>query len=211
VLRFYREKPKPENALLQKAAIFELLSLAQTAIFAHAIQALDSSGRASISGLTESIVCDRDHGTLWKVPFSGLAKKAGSVREIEQALIEAEDLSTAAALSGALMARIQADAAYGARAPDLADTPVMELLGAIDPSKSLADGYADLVQAMVAKHEQVSRNKNRQRWCYLDGGGLVKTDDLRKLGYGWHAMRFPQLWSLCRDLSLTQQDVSNGR
>jgi len=210
LLHFYGETPKPENSLLQKAAVFELLSLAQTAIFAHAMHALDSSGRASISGLAESIVADPEHGALWMVPCSKVAKKTGSVRDLEQALLEAEDLAAAAAVGGALMARVQSDRAYGARAPDLADTPVMALLGAVDSSKSLADGYPDLIQAMVARHEQVSRNKNRQRWCYLEAGGLVK-DDLRRLGYGWHAMRFPQLWSLCRDLRLTQRDVSNGR
>ncbi len=210
LLRFYGEKPKPESALLQKAAVFELLSLAQTAIFAHAINAIESTGRASISGLVESITADDEHGALWEVPFSKAANKAGSVRDIEQALVEAEDPAVAAALGGALMARVQAERAYGARAPDLADTPVMALLDAIDPSKSLAEGYGDLVQAMVARHEQVSRIKNRQRWCYLESGGIVR-DDLRRLGYGWHAMRFPQLWSLCQDLGLTQKDVSNGR
>ncbi len=209
LLSFYGEKAKPENAMLQKGAVFELLSLAQTAIFAHAIHALNSAGRASVNGLAESIIDDRDCGVLWKMPFSKLAKKAGSVGEIERELIGAEDVATAAALGGALMARVQADGAFAARAPDLADAPVMALLGAIDPRRSLADGYADLIQAMVARHEQVSRNKNRQRWCYMEAGGLVR-DDIRPLGYGWHAMRFPQLWSLCRDLRLTQKDISDG-
>ena len=210
LLRFYGEKPKPENAVLQKAAVFELLSLGQTAIFAHAIHALESAGRAKASGLGESIVADRQYGALWKLPLSKLAKKAGSTRDLEQALVEAEDPAEAAALGGALMVRVQADPAYGARAPDLADSPAMALLGGVDPSKCLADGYADLLQSMVSRHEQVSRNKNRQRWCYLEAGGLVG-DDLRRLGYGWHAMRFPQLWSLCRDLRLTKEDISNGR
>lgn len=210
LLHFYDEKPNPENALLQKAAVFELLSLAQTAIFAHALHALDPAGRASLSGLAESIVANGDHGALWKIPFGRLAKKASSARTIEQALLDAEDLAAAAALGGALMARVQSDGACVARAPDLVDTPVMTIMGALDPSKSLADGYADLLQALVTRHEHVSTNKNRQRWCYLETGELVK-DDLRPLGYGWHAMRFPQLWSLCRDLGLRPRDISNGR
>jgi len=210
LLRFFGEKPKSENALPQKAAVFELLSLAQTAIFAHAIDAIESSGRASVSGLSESILADKEHGALWQVPFAKLASKAGSVRYIEQALLETEDFAAAAALGGALLARVMSENAYATRAADLADTPVMALLGAVDPSASLAQGYADLLQAMVKRHEQVSKNRNRQRWCYLEAGGLVK-DDLRRLGFGWHAMRFPQLWSLCRDLGLTQKDVSNGR
>jgi hypothetical protein len=210
LLRFYGEKPKPENASLQKAAVFELLSLAHTAIFAHAIHALDPGGRASVQRLAESIVADRAYGALWKIPFDRLADKAVSVRVLEQSLIEAEDPTAAAALSGVLMARVQADGAYAARAADLADTPVMGLLRAIDPKKSLAEGYADFLQRMVDQHIQVSKNKNRQRWCYMEPGELVK-DDLRQLSYGWHSMRFPQLWSLCRDLRLTQKDISNGR
>lgn len=210
LLRFYGEKPTSENVLLQKAAVFELLSLAQTAIFAHALGAIESSGRAKVAALAESVVADKGFGRLWKVPFCRVAARAGSVRELEQALLETEEQATAAALGGALLARVKAEAAYGARMLDLADTPVKMLLDSVDPSKSLAQGYADLLQAMVTRHDQVSRNKNRQRWCYLDGGEIVK-DDLRPLGYAWHAMRFPQLSSLCRDLGLTKKEVSNGR
>ena len=112
LLRFYNEKPRPENALLQKAAVFELLSLAQTAIFAHAVHALDPGGRASVGRLAESIVADGNYGALWKVPFSTLAKKAGSVRELEEALIEAEDAEVpgrgggSGGTGGVLMARV---------------------------------------------------------------------------------------------------------
>ena len=86
------------------------------------------------------------------------------------------------------------------------------LLQDLPPEKPLAESFANLVESMVACHEQVSINKSRQRWCYLDGSGrqLVK-DDLRPLGVGWHAMRFPQLFSLCRDVRLTKDDLSHGR
>jgi hypothetical protein len=206
LFRFYGEKPKAENALLQKASVFELLSLAQAAIFAHATNAIESAGRASVAGLAEVIVAEKEYGSLWKDPLPAMANKAGSVREIERALLETEDLAAAAALGGALMARVQSENAYRAISADLADTPVTSLLGAIDPSVSLAQAYPNLLQAMVSRHEQVSRNKNRQRWCYLDSGSLRK-DELQPFGVGWHSMRFPQLWSLCRDLGLTQQDV----
>jgi hypothetical protein len=206
LLRFYGEKPGVANALMQKAAVFELLALALTAIFAHATHALGSSNRASITGLADAVASVRTHGALWKTPFGRVAKRADSARELEQQLMAAEDPATAAAIGGALLARVLADRAYAARAPLLSDLPVMEIVGSVDAGTSLVAGYGRLLEVMVARHEQVSTNKSRQRWCYIDGGDLAK-DDLRPLGYGWHAMRFPQLWSLCRDLELTPQDL----
>ena len=87
------------------------------------------------------------------------------------------------------------------------DSPflVMEYL----PGRSLAEAFPDLVAAMVARHEAVSMNKNRQRWCYLDGDVLVK-DDLQEMQVGFHAFRFPQLYSLCWDLGLRAEDLGHG-
>lgn len=31
------------------------------------------------------------------------------------------------------------------------------------------------------------------------------------MGVGWHAMRFPQLFSLCRDVGLQKDDLTHGR
>ena len=87
---------------------------------------------------------------------------------------------------------------------------MITLLEALPTDKPMADSYEGLLQAMVTRHEQVSINKNRQRWCYLDNGEMVR-DDLRPLQIGWHAMRFPQLFALCKDLHLTKEDLVNGK
>ena len=86
---------------------------------------------------------------------------------------------------------------------------MITLLEALPPDKAMADSYEGLLQAMVARHEQVSINKNRQRWCYLQNDEMVR-DDLRPLQIGWHAMRFPQLSALCKDLHLTKEDLVHG-
>jgi hypothetical protein len=179
-----------------------------TALFALAIRALETAGTTLVSGLTDAVLASGDFGKLWKRPFGTIAAKAGTVPELEQRLLKAEDPAEAAAIAGALIARVQASPAFVERAPDLADTPVMELLHCLDPNKPLASTHADLLAHMVMRHEQVSRNKNRQRWCYVEGASLVR-DDPRPLAYGWHSMRFPQLWSLCRDLHLTNEDVAD--
>jgi hypothetical protein len=107
---------------------------------------------------------------------------------------------------------VKQDAAFQASAADLIGTPPLMLLQGLLAEKPLTESFASLMESMVARHEQVSINKNRQRWCYLDGSGreLVK-DELRPMGVGWHAMRFPQLFSLCRDVRLHKYDLSHGR
>jgi hypothetical protein len=85
----------------------------------------------------------------------------------------------------------------------------MTLLEALPLEKPMAEAYDGLLQAMIERHEQVSLGKNRQRWCYYESGTILK-DDLRPLGIGWHAMRFPQLHRLCRDLRLQKKDLAHG-
>ena len=210
LLAFYEETPSSQIACLQKAAVFELLSLAQIAIFGQAIHALEGAGRCNLNDLCAAAVASRKFGRLWQRPFAQAGAKAPPARELVSALFEAETAADRAAVGGALMARVVSDGVFAERAPDLVGTPVMALREAVPPHKSLAETYSSLMELMVIRHEQVSLNKNRQRWCYLDGEDLVR-DDLRPLSIGWHAMRFPQLHALCQDLRLKPEDLANGK
>ncbi|WP_051387121.1 hypothetical protein [Bradyrhizobium sp. ARR65] len=207
LLHFYEEAPSSEIALLQRAAVYELLSLAFSAIFKNAIDALGNSGRYKISRLLEAIVANKRFGKFWLSPF-GQSGRLPAARELHDALFVADGSVEMAAAGGVLLRRMQQDMAFRANAPDLIGTPPSLLLEGVASEKPLADSFEGLMESMVTRHEHVSLNKNRQRWCYLDNNGreLVK-DDLRPLGVGWHAMRFPQLFSLCRDLQLAMGDL----
>ena len=209
LLRFYEEQRSPELAVLQKAAVFELLHLGHTAIFAHVINSLESTARVSIKGLLDAIMSNKVARRLWSIPMNTAGRKAGSARDLVEKLFVEESAAARAAFGGALLARVRADTGRGTVAGELAGTPVITLLDALPLDKALAESYESLLQVMVARHEDVSLGKNRQRWCYLDSGFVVR-DDLRPLGIGWHAMRFPQLQSLCRDLRLGKGDLIHG-
>ena len=84
---------------------------------------------------------------------------------------------------------------------------MITLLDALPLDKTVAESYESLLRAMVTRHEEVSLGKNRLRWCYLDSGFVVR-DDLRPLGNGWHAMRFPQPDD--DDVALKAEDVDDG-
>jgi len=210
LLRFYEERRSPEVAVLQKAAVFELLSLAHTAIFAHVIKSLEISGRVSIKELLDAIMSNKVARRLWSIPMNAAGRKAAAARDLVEKLFVEDSAAARAAFGGVLLARVSADDVQGTVAAELAGTPVITLLDSLLPNKTLAESYESLLQAMVERHEDVSLGKNRQRWCYLDSGFVVK-DDLRPLGIGWHAMRFPQLQSLCRDLRLGEGDLDHGK
>ena len=209
LLQFYEEQSSPEVVGLQKASVFELLSLAHTAIFAHVVNSLENAGKVSVKDLLDAILSNRSAGRFWRLPMDAAGRKAPTARKLVETLFGEESPAVRAAIGGALLARVRADACLGTVAEELAGSPVITLLEVLSLDKPLAESYGDLLQSMVARHEQVSLGKNRQRWCYLDSGTVVK-DDLRPLGIGWHAMRFRQLHSLCRDLRLGKEELVNG-
>jgi hypothetical protein len=209
LLHFYEEPTCPEVATLQTAAVFELLSLAHTAIFAHVINSLHSTGNVAVKDLLDAILSTKLRGPLWRLPMNDAGGQIQGVRELLDALFLEESPAAQAALGGNLLARVRADACFGNVAAALVGAPVITLLEALPPDQPMADSYERLIGAMVARHEQVSINKSRQRWCYLANGKLVR-DDLRQLRFGWHSMRFPQLSALCKDLHLTKEDLVYG-
>jgi len=211
LLDFYDEAPRQDIAVLQRAAVYEILSLAQSAIFASAIDALDKSGQCQVPNLRDAIVGTKRFGKFWLAPF-GATGRLPTVRELHDALFEVETPVEMAAIGGVLLRRVQNDAAFQTSATELQGVPPLVLMQSIPTEKPLVESFASLIESMVVRHEQVSFNKNRQRWCYFDESGqnLVK-DDLRPLGVGWHAMRFPQLYALCSDVRLTKDDLSHAK
>jgi hypothetical protein len=75
--------------------------------------------------------------------------------------------------------------------------------------RSLAEALPQLLLSMVERHELVSQRKNRQRWLFVEGTTVVR-DDPQAMGLGLHALRFPQLGSLARDLDLREEDLHHG-
>jgi hypothetical protein len=211
LLDFYDEVPHREIAVLQKAAVYEILCLAQSSIFASVIDALDKSGRCQVSSLRDSIVATKRFGKFWLTPF-GETARLPTVRELHDTLFEVETFVEMAAIGGVMLRRLQNDAAFQASAPELQGMPPLALMQGIPTEKSLTESFVSLIESMVIRHEQVSFNKNRQRWCYFDESGqqLVK-GDVRPLGVGWHSMRFPQLYALCKDVRPTKDDVSYAK
>jgi hypothetical protein len=212
LLKFYAESTTPENRALQTAAVFELLSIANTAIFAHAMHAIQESGRIKIGTLVQGIVESGKYGRLWMKPVMEAVKKVSRVDELLTALWLAQDgekTATLAAVGGLLLARVANGEPFRTVAPDLAGSPALMLQECVSASSPLTESFGKLFDAMVARHADVSQGKNRQRWCYREGDELVR-DDIRPLAVGWHSMRFPQLYSLCRDLSLTKGDLKHG-
>lgn len=209
LLDFYEEAPKPEIALLQKAAVYELLSLALTAIFASAIDIINKAGRCDVLALRDAIVASKDFGKFWRDPFS--AGRLPATRKLHDAMFDAETPAEKAAIGGAILRRVRHDPAFTASVAGLTGAPPITLYQGLALEKSLANSFGALTDSLVARHKFVSINKNRERWCDFDPTGrILEKIDPNPLGLGWHSMRFPQLYSLYRDVRLTQKDISLG-
>jgi hypothetical protein len=209
LLDFYKEAPRPEIALLQKAAAYELLSLALTAIFASAIDVLSKDGHCNVLALRDAIVASKGFGKFWRDPFG--TGRLPVMRKLHDALFEAETPVEKAAIGGAILRRARHDPAFAASVSGLTGAPPLSLYQGLVPEKSLAESFGSLMDALVARHKLVSVNKNRERWCDFDPTGrILEKIDPNPLGLGWHSMRFPQLYSLYRDVRLTQKDLSLG-
>ncbi len=71
------------------------------------------------------------------------------------------------------------------------------------------DATRKLLVELVAWHRSVSDDKGKEAWLRLEGEEIV-CGDLHDFTVGIHSYRFPQLLSLCRDVKLTREDLSDA-
>ena len=212
VLYFYGRAPRTELRQIQALSVFEMLSLGLTALFRAAVASVNGAGRADIAGLTRSISSAGDLATLWRTPM--VAARPGTVRQLAARVLQCSDSVEAASIGGALLLRVIRDSllptvwdlvSLAAREPaELIDLYLRQRM-----DLSLAEALPSLLLAMVERHELVSERKSRQRWLFAQGPELIR-DDLQDLGLGLHALRFPQLGSLARDVGLHNEDLHRG-
>lgn len=210
LLHFYQQPPSRGIRSFQVAAVFELLSLGLSALFELAMDSLGTSGRCRPEVLVSRAAEEKGLVGVWNKPLSQAGRRAPPAHELlDRFFAEDASVERRAALGGALIARVLGEPVLAAVRLELTGNPAVELVQALPPERSLRDSYPGLLESLVVRHEQVSLNKGRQRWCYVDGPELVK-DDLQQMRSGLHAMRFPQLFSLCRDLELTEKELRHG-
>lgn len=212
VLHFYGCSPHEDLRPLQALAVFELLALGLSAIFRAAVVSITGAGKADFAGLTHSIASAGGLATLWTTPMAEAKPK--TVRKLASELLEGDDPVEAASVGGALLLRVIRDPLLPAvwdsllqMAGEPAELVDRCLRNRMD--RSLADVLPELMLAMAERHELVSQRKNRQRWLFVEDSALVR-DDPQAMGLGLHALRFPQLGSLARDVGLREEDLRSG-
>ena len=212
VLHFYSCAPSSDLRALQALAVFELLSLGLTAIFRAVVVSVTASGKADLAGLAQSVSSVDALAALWQSPMKDARPK--TVKKLVADLLDCDDAFRSASIGGLLLLRIIRDPLLSA-VWDVLTQMVREPVELVDRwlrermNLSLEAALPELIQAMIERHEVVSQRKNRQRWLFLEGTSLVR-DDPQTLGLGLHALRFPQLGSLARDIDLSEEDLRNG-
>jgi hypothetical protein len=208
----YEKKSVAENVGFQEAAVYEFIALGLSAVFQHVVRRLEDSGQKRIGDLQEELEKDRLYSKTWARPLLEAARKARPVRDIVDDLFEAEGKPAHQAVVGAeLLIAVARDAPYSAVQSRLAESPVLPIFVEYfrsEPGRMLSDAYPQLLSSLIERHGVVSENKNRQRWCYMDGNTVIR-DDLQPMNLGFHAVRFPQLYAICADAALSRSDLTD--
>jgi hypothetical protein len=208
----YEQKSVAENVDFQEAAVYEFIALDLSALFHHAVHRLQDSGKKRIGDLQDELAKDRLYSKMWARPRQESSRRARSVRDVVDDLFESEGKPAHQAVVGAeLLIAVAQGAPYSAVQSRLAESPVSPIFVEYfrsEPGRLLSEAYPQLLRSLVERHCEVSANKNRQRWCYLDGD-MVMRDDLQPMKLALHAIRFPQLYGLCADAAVDRSDLTD--
>ena len=186
--------------------------LRSCSLFRAALVSATEAGKADPVRLALSISLREKQKPVWLAPLH--AAKPKTVPKLIDSFFRTADVIEAASIGGALLVRVLQDRAlptvmdalsHHAREP----LELIERCLRTRMDRSLKDLAPDLLTAMVERHEVVSQRKNRQRWLCIEGTTIVR-DDPQQMGSGLHALRFPQLGSLIRDLGLRVEDLRDG-
>ncbi len=213
LIECYEEKPTDNNADFQEAAVYEFICLGLSAVFHHVARRLQDSGQLRIAGLHEELAKDRSYPKAWARPRRDASRRARGVRVIIDDLFEMEgNPARQAVRGGELLLALMRDPVYASVKSRLTESPVLPIFVEhfrLDSDQPLSQGYPQLLAALVERHVDVSANKNRQRWCYLDGDRVFR-DDVQSMNLAMHALRFPQLYALCADLALQRSNLTDA-
>ena len=212
LIGFYEQKPAPEIAEFHEAAVYEFIALGLSAVFHHVARRLQDAGQRRIKEFQEELANDRVYSRVWARRRREASHRARTVRDIIDDLFGLEDDAVHQAAVGVeLLIAVARDGPYSVVRTRLAESAVLPIFVEHFQSESdrpLSETYPQLLAALIERHGEVSANKNRQRWCYLDGDMVIR-DDLQPMNLALHAMRFPQLYALCADAALERSDLTD--
>jgi hypothetical protein len=212
LIHCYEENPAADNAGFQEAAVYEFMALGLSAVFHHVARRLQDSGQRRIGELQQELAKDRIYSKAWARPRREASRRARPLRQIIEDLFEAEgNPAHQAVVGGELLMALARDAPYDVVQSRLAESPVLPIFMEYfrsEAGRTLSETYPQLLAGLIERHGEVSANKNRQRWCYLDGDMVIR-DDLQPMNLALHAVRFSQLYALCADVGLQRSDLTD--
>lgn len=203
LLYFYRHPIVTGSGTFLEAAVYELLGLALNAIWKSLLDDVTPRGRLSIADWLNHRIEASQVSRLWHSP---LEQAANTLSLLEEQLVE-RILNGELLLehSLALLARVLANVEHRRILLErLSDTAVFGIVSRSvlnHGHKSVEEVLLQLVPHLVQHHQQVSERKGKQTWLRLDGPEIY-ADDAHVMALGFHSYRFPQLFSVLKDLDL---------
>ena len=208
LMHYYRHRHGSGAKPFVAAAVYELLALGLTAVWADLLNFVRDNGRTPIAKWSEVA----RHGTatpsFWR---AALASAGGEVRTPEERLVDTIWSGKKLATTGLQLllkvwARVENRAILHESLPTGALPGFIERVlddhGALPTEQSLPG----MATALLRRHADVSTHKGKERWLETDETDAWAIDP-RPIALGFHSYRFPQLMSLLSDLRFTRDNL----
>ncbi|MDC3961074.1 hypothetical protein [Polyangium jinanense] len=203
----------PSNRLhpIQTTGAYQLVALGLNALFASALEPVETRGRISLSKWRKEIAthAGRDFNSVRAVTW---AARQDSPTDIAAELLAPVERPWAevGVLATQLLLRLGLEDRYvewlGLEAPALVERV---LLWARDANRERAgDMIEKLLPELVEHHVEVSAKKGKGEWMVMEGDVVVRRSP-RPLRLLLHSLRFAQLGQLAADLDLGPEDVAD--
>jgi hypothetical protein len=215
LLHFYRQRDMAGAEPFVAAAVYELLSLGLSAVWAELLDHVMRFGRTSLWSWVDTLPGESSTPQFWN---ASVRAAAGTVPASEEQLVDRlfggeDEAENGLMLVIKVLAREDNRAVLGDQLSQVAIRPILEAHFLSSPDASIRAVLLDLVPCLIKHHQAVSERKGKECWLEMDNNGMdiLKVDPREiNMALGFHSYRFPQLMSLVRDLRLEPDDLQDA-
>jgi hypothetical protein len=211
LLRFYRNRTLADAEPFVATAVYELLGLALSAVWAELLDHVMEHGRTSLQAWVDALSQESPSPQFWSIPLkAALSAVPASEEQLVDRLFDGEDrVENGLMLATKVLAREDNRAVLRDQLSQVALQPILDATFLFSPDDPVQTVLLRLIPLLIEHHRKVSERKGKERWLDTDGGDVWEVE-ARPMALGFHSYRFPQLVSLVRDLQLTPGDLEDA-
>jgi hypothetical protein len=211
LLYFYRHRALAGAEPFVAAAVYELLGLGLSAVWAELLDHVMQHGRTPLPAWLDTLRRASSTPQFWNTPVraAGGAVPA-SEKQLVEYLFNGEDKAqNGLMLLSKVLAREDNRIVLRDQLSRVAVQPILKAAFLSSPDETIQVALLQLIPLLIDHHRRVSERKGKERWLDTEGNDVWQVE-ARPMALGSHSYRFPQLMSLVHDLRLEWDDLQDA-